>query len=93
MKFKSFRDLALEKLGERVVAEIEKDGYEEVSILKQIHPQPLMNQAQAARFLEVHPLTIKKWALKGKLPFIQHPINGRKLYRKEVLEKLFKDIK
>jgi len=40
----------------------------------------------AAKFLGVTPMTLRRWDHKGKLKSTRHPINRYRLYRKKDLE-------
>jgi len=46
----------------------------------------------AARFLGVHPETLRRWDWAGKVVPARHPVNGYRLYRKADLERLIGDI-
>ena len=40
----------------------------------------------AAKFLGVTPITLRRWDRKGKLKSTRHPINRYRLYRRKELE-------
>jgi excisionase family DNA binding protein len=42
----------------------------------------------AAAFLGVTPITLRRWDRNGKLKSTRHPINRYRLYKREQLEKL-----
>lgn len=47
---------------------------------------------QAAKLLGIHPLTLRNWDKTGKLKAIRHPINNYRLYPKEQIEAILKQI-
>lgn len=42
----------------------------------------------AAKILKVHPNTLRKWEVKGKLKAIRHPLHGYRLYIKKDIEEM-----
>jgi len=48
--------------------------------------------AEAAKFLGVSPSTLRNWDRSGKLTAARHPVNGYRLYRREDLERVLKDV-
>ncbi len=48
---------------------------------------------EAAEYLNVCIMTLRRWDKAGKLKAVRHPINNYRLYRKVDLEKLAKKIK
>ena len=47
---------------------------------------------EAAEFLGVSPNTVRNWGREGKIPEHRHPINNYRLYRREDLESLLKQL-
>jgi MerR family transcriptional regulator, copper efflux regulator len=47
----------------------------------------------AAEFLGVSEMTLRRWDTAGKLKSYRHPINNYRLYKKQDLEKILKGIK
>jgi len=43
---------------------------------------------QAAKILDVHPTTLRRWDKKGKLKAVRHRFNHYRLYKKNEVEKL-----
>ncbi len=60
-------------------------------MLRQARPPSLhdyLTIKEAAAFLGVTPITLRRWDRKGKLKSTRHPINRYRLYKKEKLEAL-----
>ena len=58
-------------------------------MLKQVRPPSLkdyLTVKDAAKFLGVTPITLRRWDRKGKLKSTRHPINRYRLYRQKKLE-------
>lgn len=51
-----------------------------------------LNIKEAANLLGVSPATLRSWEKAGKLRAHRNPINNYRMYKKEDLEKLLKDI-
>ncbi|MFZ1936646.1 MAG: helix-turn-helix domain-containing protein [Thermoguttaceae bacterium] len=49
--------------------------------------------SEAADFLGVSAATLRNWDRAGKVKATRHPVNGYRLYRKEVLLGLLKKVK
>ena len=49
--------------------------------------------SEAADFLGVSAATLRNWDRAGKVKATRHPVNGYRLYRKEVLSSLLKKVK
>lgn len=47
---------------------------------------------EAAEFLGVSPNTIRNWGREAKIPEHRHPINNYRLYRRDDLEGLLKQL-
>ena len=47
---------------------------------------------EAAEFLGVSPNTVRKWGREDKIPEHRHPINNYRLYRRQDLEGLLKQL-
>ena len=47
---------------------------------------------EAAEFLGVSPNTVRNWGREGKIPEHRHPINNYRLYRRQDLESLLKQL-
>lgn len=47
---------------------------------------------EAAEILGVAPNTVRKWGAEGKIPEHRHPINGYRLYKREDLEQVLRDL-
>jgi len=47
---------------------------------------------EAAKMLGVTPLTLRNWDKNGKLPTTRHPMSNYRIYRKEDLERLIREI-
>lgn len=47
---------------------------------------------EAAEFLGVSPNTIRNWGREAKIPEHRHPINNYRLYRRQDLESLLKQL-
>ena len=47
---------------------------------------------EAAEFLGVSPNTIRNWGREAKIPEHRHPINNYRLYRRQDLEGLLKQL-
>lgn len=47
---------------------------------------------EAAAFLGVSPSTLRNWDRAGKLRPTRHPLNGYRLYRREVLERILRQV-
>ena len=65
-------------------------------MLRQVHPPSLkdyLTVKEAATFLGVTPITLRRWDRKGKLRSKRHPINRYRLYRKEELETLLTNLR
>jgi site-specific DNA-methyltransferase (adenine-specific) len=48
---------------------------------------------EAAEFLGVSEMTLRRWDTAGKLKSYRHPMNNYRLYKKKELEKVLKGIK
>jgi DNA (cytosine-5)-methyltransferase 1 len=48
---------------------------------------------EAAEFLGISPSTLRNWEKLGKLSTHRNPVNSYRLYRKEDLERLLKQIR
>ena len=46
----------------------------------------------AATLLNVHPDTLRRWANRGKVEAVRHPISGYRLFHKKVLIELMSRI-
>jgi len=51
-----------------------------------------MTVKQAASFLGVSPMTLRRWDNEKKLKAIRHPMNNYRLYKRKQLEKILKEI-
>ncbi len=47
---------------------------------------------EAAEILGVAPNTVRKWGADGKIPEHRHPINGYRLYKREDLEQVLREL-
>ena len=47
---------------------------------------------QAAKILEVSPLTLRNWDKNGKLKAHRHPMNNYRVYKIEDLEQVYREI-
>lgn len=47
---------------------------------------------EAAKMLGVTPLTLRNWDTSGKLPTTRHPMSNYRIYKREDIEKLVRDI-
>ena len=47
---------------------------------------------EAAEFLGASPNTVRNWGREDKIPEHRHPINNYRLYRRQDLEKLLKQL-
>ena len=47
---------------------------------------------EAASMLGVTPLTLRNWDKNGKLTAVRHPMNNYRVYKREDIEQLIKDI-
>jgi DNA (cytosine-5)-methyltransferase 1 len=52
-----------------------------------------MTIAEAAEYLGINPMTLRRWDNNGKLKTKRHPISNYRLYLKKDLEKILKGIK
>lgn len=52
----------------------------------------LLTIKQAASILGVTPLTLRNWDKSGKLIPCRHPINNYRVYKREDIDKLLRDI-
>jgi len=52
-----------------------------------------MTVKEASEFLGIAPETLRRWDKKGKLKAYRHPVNRYRLYKKQDLENLLKQIK
>ena len=64
---------------------------------KQRHNEPpkldaFLTVGEAAEFLGVSASTLRNWDREGKLQASRHPVNGYRLYLKEDLEKLLRQL-
>lgn len=50
-----------------------------------------MTVKEAARFLGVSPMTLRRWDNEDKLKAIRHPINNYRLYERKRLERILKE--
>lgn len=51
-----------------------------------------MKISEAAEYLGVSPNTLRNWENAGKLVAVRHPVNHYRLFRREELEKLLKQV-
>ncbi len=51
-----------------------------------------MRIKEAASFLGVSSMTLRRWDNRRKLRAVRHPINNYRLYHRKQLEKVLKDI-
>ena len=51
-----------------------------------------MHCAEAAEYLGIHHNTIRKWAARGELPVHRNPVNGYRLFKREDLDSLLKQV-
>lgn len=51
-----------------------------------------MTVKEAARFLGVSPMTLRRWDNEDKLKAIRHPMNNYRLYQRKRLERILKEI-
>ena len=51
-----------------------------------------MTVKQAASFLGVSPMTLRRWDNEKKLKATRHPMNNYRLYERKQLEKILKEI-
>lgn len=51
-----------------------------------------MTVKEAASFLGVSPMTLRRWDNEKKLKATRHPMNNYRLYEKKQLEKVLKEI-
>ncbi|MDF1554393.1 MAG: helix-turn-helix domain-containing protein [Deferrisomatales bacterium] len=47
---------------------------------------------EAAGFLGVSENTVRNWSRAGKIPTLRHPVNGYRLYRREDLAALLREL-
>jgi excisionase family DNA binding protein len=52
----------------------------------------LLTVKDAAEFLKVSPNTIRNWTDSGKIPFYRHPMSNYRLFRREDLEEVLRQI-
>jgi len=52
-----------------------------------------MTVKEAAEFLGISNETLRRWDKKGKLKAYRHPVNRYRLYKKQDLENLLKQVK
>ena len=55
-------------------------------------PKNLLSIKEAADILGVSALTLRNWDNKGKLEATRHPLNNYRVYRREMIENLMKDM-
>ncbi len=55
-------------------------------------PKNLLSIKEAADILGVSALTLRNWDNNGKLEATRHPLNNYRVYRREVIENLMKDM-
>lgn len=48
--------------------------------------------SEASEILSVSPMTLRRWDNSGKLKTYRHPINNYRLYKREELEALIKEV-
>ena len=48
---------------------------------------------EAAEFIGVSEMTLRRWDSSGKLSSYRHPINNYRLYKKKDLEKILREIR
>jgi len=48
---------------------------------------------EAAKFIGVCEMTLRRWDNSGKLVSKRHPLNNYRLYKRKILEKILKGIK
>jgi MerR family copper efflux transcriptional regulator len=48
--------------------------------------------SEAAKYLGVPPNTLRNWVNAGKVVAIRHPVNDYRLFKREDLEKLLKQV-
>lgn len=51
-----------------------------------------MRIKEAAEFIGVPTSTLRQWDRKGKVKAIRHPVNGYRLYQRDELEQILKNI-
>lgn len=51
-----------------------------------------MTIKEAAEYLGVNPMTLRRWDAAGKIKTKRHPMNNYRLYRRKDLEKILKEI-
>src|SRR3982750_569949 len=51
-----------------------------------------LNVKEAAAYLGASPATLRNWDRAGKLTPCRHPVNGYRLYRKEDLERILRQV-
>jgi len=51
-----------------------------------------MTIKEAASFLGVSPMTLRRWDNEKKLRAIRHPMNNYRLYERKQLEKILKEV-
>lgn len=56
-------------------------------------PDDYLTISAAARFIGVHPATLRNWEKAGKIICYRHIMSGYRLYKKEDLEQLLNNIK
>ena len=52
----------------------------------------MLRVKEAADLLGVSPNTMRAWGAAGKIPEYRHPVNGYRLYRREELETILRQI-
>jgi len=52
----------------------------------------MLRVKEAAELLGVSPNTVRAWGAAGKIPEYRHPANGYRLYRREELENVLRQI-
>ena len=55
-------------------------------------PKNLLSIKEAATMLGVSALTLRNWDNNGRLEASRHPLNNYRVYRREVIENLMKEI-
>ncbi|MFH1892359.1 MAG: helix-turn-helix domain-containing protein [Candidatus Zixiibacteriota bacterium] len=55
---------------------------------KKTRIQGFMTVKEAAAYLGVNPITLKRWEKKGKLTARRHPMNNYRIFTKEEIENI-----
>ena len=57
-----------------------------------LRQQGFLRVKEAAELLGVSPNTVRSWGANGKIPEYRHPVNNYRLYRRDELEELMKQL-